>query len=863
MVKVREIVVHPPSQSATDLATLNLASSERVPVPDGLDQKEFNVWLTGTLSVVDVLFPGSGVWQQVECIKWDDFFSSFKSSFLHMRKTSHTGGDLAKKQKTEEYEDFRGRAFRLEFQNSDKVSIMHQALTCIMQKSGYAPSAGLFQSSGWGKSRLVCELWKKDVWVVYCSFAAGSGYPKKSWIADWFFQQATEHLGISDSLEGQIMCMWFTVAYFSACIRMLVAGVKEKSWNYEKFLLETREGSEYWQAVQEETNKRLKDFLGGGVMTQSQGSKELTWTTWEQEAKIKFLKFLPKDFIMVDNKKLGVLFVFDEARHLVKNKQHLNCFLPIRRATRATAQIGVAVLFMDTSSEITNFSAPDWSDPSDRIATGKAYMLAPPIWGPFSADISEKDSLQLLSTRTCKDIARRHCAVKYGRPLWWATFRSALDALSPGEENTELLMENAFEVTYSLARDKLLGGAGKWDKVFVKGEDLTEEAAVSLLGAAIGVDVDPRSKLVSKLVASHLLSVLSVSPTRELVWTVWSTEPLVSMAAAEACKRLNESGRSRQLYSSLVDGLAAGWIDTGFTGELVAKIILLHAKSKGEPGFCTVDNFCKHLVGSSLSELIGRGLTDEEKKLANARLHFNSFRRIYKKLSDMTFDDFLKCAERGCAIQCVAGTWGVDLLMVAFTGSDDDKLTVENTTVIYAQVKFKEKEDALNVAAAKASPHYAGLKVALKLPYLTLYMNVFDKVGGARAYWVDSKDVSASVEACSSKPIQNALKEIAREQNMADLMEVDLQKKGPRPAVKAWKAWLQARALNLQTVVAVKGMEAFNLDEGLKDQLRKIVKTSRSPFATDHPNALHKELLELQKSGVQDMFRVENFEALE
>ncbi|KAI5071263.1 hypothetical protein GOP47_0013514 [Adiantum capillus-veneris] len=68
--------------------------------------------------------------------------------------------------------------------------------------------------------------------------------------------------------------------------------------------------------------------------------------------------------------------------------------------------------------------------------------------------------------------------------------------------------------------------------------------------------------------------------SRNLLWTVWSSEPLVSSAAAEAIRCLNGSRRSREPYTSLVNVLASGWIDRGFTGELVAKIILLEAEKK-------------------------------------------------------------------------------------------------------------------------------------------------------------------------------------------------------------------------------------------------------------------------------------------
>lgn len=663
--------------------------------------------------------------------------------------------------------------------------------------------------------------------------------------------------------------MKFSLAYFIACLQVLSGIVRNGEDTPQGFVKKMRKrGQVYWEKVQvlmkqllEEIAPRLKD------VALSQGKEELIWTSWEKEAIMIFHENFPHD-IFTQRSKLQVLFVFDEARHLVRNLDGQNSFPSIRRSTCAMPQCGVLSLFMDTSSEITNFAAPDWADPSDRISAGK-FRLAPPIWACFSADVLEKDLQPLFSTsRMFSNIVRPDWVVRYGRPLWWATFRSYLHT---GKEQDEIVRELAFKEVYQLACDKLLGGTGKWTQ-YITGRNavIPEDAALAVLGASIGLDVDPRSKLASKLVANNLLTVVSVSPSRELVWTAWSIEPVVAKAAAEAMSYLHREGRSRELYGALVNGLSAGWIDRGYTGELVARIILLNAMSEAGKGagWCTVDDFCKHLARESLSELIWKRkqeLTEKETLLTKARLHFNSFHRIYKKTSDLTFDDALKCFEHHCAVICRGGAWGVDFLIFAFTGGENEELTMDNLTVIYCQVKLR-KQDGTDICLAKISPQYAGFAVALKLPYLSLYMNVMDKGKKSRAYLVDSKKIESSVKKYASRPIQAALEEIeneSSEQPVDDPMEIlvdegeEVEKK--RPAVQAWKAWLKADR-ELQTAMVVKGLNAFDLKASLQDELKQVVMASRTPFFHDGKNDLHTKLLTLQESKLQEMFKIENLQ---
>ncbi|EFJ04223.1 hypothetical protein SELMODRAFT_432612 [Selaginella moellendorffii] len=99
-------------------------------------------------------------------------------------------------------------------------------------------------------------------------------------------------------------------------------------------------------------------------------------------------------------------------------------------------------------------------------------------------------------------------------------------------------------------------------------------------------------------------------PQLSLIWlqTHWATEPLVAAAAAHVLRAQGKVGTGwKECLEALVTGMKRGWVDRGYRGELVARVLLLLAvDSLGRNSWkCfTFDELCHGLSGKSLSDLI-------------------------------------------------------------------------------------------------------------------------------------------------------------------------------------------------------------------------------------------------------------------
>ncbi|EFJ21756.1 hypothetical protein SELMODRAFT_417223 [Selaginella moellendorffii] len=125
-----------------------------------------------------------------------------------------------------------------------------------------APVVTLVQSSGWGKSRTVCELANRGVFVVYCSFASASGstYPPRSAIADFFYDSAVMLLSSGPLLVSQSRFMLFCMDYFESCIDTAM----EMKMEPEAFLQEVMLEDNFWGTVKEK-NKESERSPGEAV----------------------------------------------------------------------------------------------------------------------------------------------------------------------------------------------------------------------------------------------------------------------------------------------------------------------------------------------------------------------------------------------------------------------------------------------------------------------------------------------------------------------------------------------------------------------------------------------------------------------
>ncbi|EFJ35082.1 hypothetical protein SELMODRAFT_404901 [Selaginella moellendorffii] len=475
------------------------------------------------------------------------------------------------------------------------------------KKTMIAPVVTLVQSSGWGKSRTTCELANLGVFVIYCSFASsGTAYPPRSAFADFFYTNAVKLLSSGSTLLSQSRFMLFCIDYFVSCIEALLHLTSgEDPMDAKKFLNDLMVGKNFWDVVQakmEIGNKAREEFANrlDVDLKEKPGEKSNMWGIWESKVFKKYntLEGLLSNVPAPAKGKLKVLFVMDEARWFTSHADPTTvaAFVPARRASRVLPENGsVSVMFTDTDGRLNSFAPPNKASglgfSSDRVAAA-GKLVAHPAYCFFLADLPSDEQTGGLLLAQVEDLGRL-CG--YGRPLWQALVKASASA-------RDVLL---------LAVDKLLGGTGSFDKCMLERGGLSHEACLATLGCRVCIDINPHATIITDMVASHLLSVMSISDDRTLVWTHWATEPLVAAAAAQVLRAQGKVGTGwKECLEALVTGMKRGWVDRGYRGELVARVLLLLAvDSLGRNSWkCfTFDELCRGLSGKSLSDLIREG----------------------------------------------------------------------------------------------------------------------------------------------------------------------------------------------------------------------------------------------------------------
>ncbi|EFJ28298.1 hypothetical protein SELMODRAFT_410965 [Selaginella moellendorffii] len=504
-------------------------------------------------------------------------------------------------------------AFAQEYQRVgglDNVELLREKLeeTGDMWKAEklmIAPVVTLVQSSGWGKSRTTCELANLGVFVIYCSFASsGTAYPPRSAFADFFYTNAVKLLSSGPTLLSQSRFMLFCIDYFVSCIEALLQLTSgEDPMDAKKFLNDLMVGENFWglvQAKMEIGNEARGEFAKRLDVDLKKGPGENTniWGIWESKVFKKYntLEGLLSNVPAPAKGKLKVLFAMDEARWFTSHDdpRTVAAFVPARRASRVLPENGsVSVMFTDTNGRLNTFAPPNKASgvrfSSDRVAAA-GKLVAHPAYCFFLADLPSDEQTGGLRLAQVQDLGRL-CG--YGRPLWQALVKASASA-------GDVLL---------LAVDKLLGGTGSFNKFLFEGEGLSHEACLATLGCRVCIDINPHATIITDMVASHLLSVMSISDDQTLVWMHWATEPLVAAAAAQVLCAQGKIGRTgwKECLEALVTGMKRGWVDRGYRGELLARVLLLLAvDSLGRSSWkCfTFDELCHGLSGKSLSDLI-------------------------------------------------------------------------------------------------------------------------------------------------------------------------------------------------------------------------------------------------------------------
>ncbi|EFJ17396.1 hypothetical protein SELMODRAFT_420995 [Selaginella moellendorffii] len=441
------------------------------------------------------------------------------------------------------------------------------------KKTMIAPVVTLVQSSGWGKSRTTCELANLGVFVIYCSFASsGTAYPPRSAFADFFYTNAVKLLSSGSMVLSQSRFMLFCIDYFVSCIEALLHLTSgEDPMDAKKFLNDLMVGKNFWGVVQakmEMGNTAREEFANrlDVDMKEKPGEKTNLWGTWESKVFKEYntLEGLLSNVPAPAKGKLKVLFVMDEARWFTSHADltTVAAFVPARRASRVLPEDGsVSVMFTDTNGRLNNFVPPNKADNSNRVAAA-GKLVAHPAYCFFLADLPSDEQTGGLLLAQVEDLGRL-CG--YGRPLWQALVKASASA-------GDVLL---------LAVDKLLGGTGSFNKCMLESGGLSHEACLATLGCRVCID---NATIITDMVATAAAQVLRAQGK---VGTGW-----------------------KECLEALVTGMKRGWVDRGYRGELVARVLLLLAvDSLGRNSWkCfTFDELCRGLSGKSLSDLIREG----------------------------------------------------------------------------------------------------------------------------------------------------------------------------------------------------------------------------------------------------------------
>ncbi|KAG1775166.1 hypothetical protein EV702DRAFT_449659 [Suillus placidus] len=209
----------------------------------------------------------------------------------------------------------------------------------------------------------------------------------------------------------------------------------------------------------------------------------------------------------------------------------------------------VWVVFASTTSHVADFSAPQVIHDSQRVAVA-GELLYPPY-----TDLGWDQ----LATRLCdilaNDVAKFHHIVGFGRPLWKSH-----------------VQEKVVDGVMELAAQKLCKSKSFDPRV--------TDQALAVLSQRFGLDIcfghPDAVSYVETAVASHLR--VCFSTTEDRIWshTGYPSEPFLSCVAAML---LHETHNSLlQALLVLKEKVDGGMVETGQSGELTSRLLLLLAK---------------------------------------------------------------------------------------------------------------------------------------------------------------------------------------------------------------------------------------------------------------------------------------------
>ncbi|KAF8548189.1 hypothetical protein OG21DRAFT_1526653 [Imleria badia] len=446
----------------------------------------------------------------------------------------------------------------------------------------YAKFCSIVQCSGTGKSRMLTELSKKDVVVIYMNLRGETdklGFPARDPIPS---QILTEFPPTEEAY--QTVCYAFFIALFDTLDEYLYTAypmrkTKGSLMDWVRQICDMshpprftaradffRKVSERYTKVHGDLHVQVADKgMDTAVDKTANELRRLTlsepsvhrgvppdFTARLFTAYKKMAESLEKIFADNSNRPKLVIAV-DEAHPLTPVQgtyRPADVFCRVVNEYSHHENHAVWVVFASTTSKVADFSPPNQKHNSDRIA-----ILGEKLFQPYT-QLGWDQSASALGDIDIEDVSQLDHIVGYGRPLWLSL-------------KTALTWPKRVLDT---ASSKLCGGytfdAGKTNHV------------LAVLGQRFGLNVTfghPDSvEHLENGVASHLRICLATTLDRNWRFTSYPSEPLLSFVAANDLHS-NPADLGRAL-GTLLQAVNSGMIDVGQRGELTSRLLWLLAK---------------------------------------------------------------------------------------------------------------------------------------------------------------------------------------------------------------------------------------------------------------------------------------------
>ncbi|KAI5070780.1 hypothetical protein GOP47_0015123 [Adiantum capillus-veneris] len=453
----------------------------------------------------------------------------------------------------------------------------------------YAPLTALVQSSGWGKSRLICQMWRMGFYVVYisCMKESQSGFPRRTG-------------ELADIMQGPKS----TESTFVALVVSILAVLNQHPGM----------ACEEWMAAQEKDDAIQHEILAVfQTMKKSIGViTDKPYIAAEEDHK----KFCQVEIDKLKQRGARVLLCVDEAGELGDN------FLKFRRSLRSMPSgdsfFGIV---LGTDRIVADLAAAQEDDPSARARLATHFNVFHPIYLIGKSDIFAQVGAG------SSDITNPCNAIRYGRPLWAAYYDSVgvIDKL---------------DATLQLAMKKLLGK----DINIAETGWVNQDIAIAVFACIVGLDVVAWGALPQELVARHMRTIVCISKDRRRVYTSAAAEPALAAAAAMLLHAKNDAFLA-MFIDKLTEVCKDGLVLEGIRGEIVARIVIILAMHE-----CTKsDNYIKSVPLATFLETMfgGKVVQDLKDNCVNleSTLFFNCFIPTSLPPSPQLLDDyFVRCA---------------------------------------------------------------------------------------------------------------------------------------------------------------------------------------------------------------------------